>query len=114
MDIGNQALAIRLCLDLRWGVARVDDKAIHDHHPGHRVLVHPAGQRPVRVKLIHPKQLADLCGLVRSGALADAHQRAKVFHTHKGLGGAVAEEVDTAEGIDDAAGPCCRLAPQQW
>src|SRR5271166_1545815 len=92
----------------------IDDQAVNLDHPGHRILPHPAGQRPFGVEGVSLEQVTYRLGLGGPRGLRDSHPLVDVGHPHVVRLGGVAEEVHPADDPHDPAGPGLRLAVCYW
>src|SRR5271166_4428705 len=92
----------------------IDDQAVNLDHPGHRVLIHTARQRPFRVERVSLEQVTYRLGLGRPRGLRDSHPLVDVGHLHVVRLRGVAEKVHPADDPHDPAGPGLRLAVCYW
>jgi|SRR5712692_6904502 len=69
-DERDEALAIRLLLNIPPQVPGVQYEAVRLNHPGHRTLLDPLAQHPVEVELANLEQVTDGLRLAPAGALA--------------------------------------------
>src|SRR5712692_7469677 len=112
-DIGDQAFAERLLLDLPRRMAHIDDQLIDLKHPDQGVLVDHGWDRPVRIHLIHVQDITDLLGFRLHCTRTKTEVAPDLARRDMGLLRGVKEKIDHAQGMDDAARPGGGLALAQ-
>ena len=71
-DVRDKPLLVGDYLYIGWGTTGIHNEAVDGDIPGHRIVVHTAGDRPVRIHQMNVKNALDFCGFVTDGTFGNA------------------------------------------